>query len=179
MINATSLLTAMNERLKFRPRKSDFKKGLWSFVITFACLGVLSSNLHFIKSYTDSMPEHYFIQLPRISPRKGDLTLVYNGWYKGRIIKRIIGVAGDRISSDEQGNIWISDEKMSKKVGQAVDKGCGRTEGGITLTKIKPQVIPEGKVFLYSPHPLSFDSRYEQVGLVSVSDLEGLVIAIV
>jgi hypothetical protein len=39
-------------------------------------------------------------------------------------------------------------------------------------------VIPEGQVFLYSPHPKSFDSRYQEVGLVQVSDLEGTAIAI-
>jgi Signal peptidase, peptidase S26 len=91
-----------------------------------------------------------------------------------------------------RGNIFINQEKVGKV--------CERTEfcatqadvpngdkngvqaGGndtITLTAIKPQVIPEGRVFLHSTHPKSFDSRYQEVGLVAVSDLEGKVVAIV
>ncbi|MFM7857631.1 MAG: S26 family signal peptidase [Flammeovirgaceae bacterium] len=33
--------------------------------------------------------------------------------------------------------------------------------------------MPKGFVFLYAPHAKSFDSRYAQVGLVPVNQLQG------
>lgn len=153
--------------------KATLNRGLKGFLITFISFGIFSEYVHFIKSPTDSLPEHYFIQFPKITPKKGDLTVVYNGWYQGKIIKRIIGVAGDQITTDSEGNIFINQQKVGKA------KEFTDLERGLTLTAIKPQIIPEGRVFLHSSHPQSFDSRYQEVGLVDVEDLEGLVIAIV
>ncbi|MEI6627995.1 MAG: signal peptidase I [Alphaproteobacteria bacterium] len=161
-------------RLKgFSLDKANLKKGLWGFGIAFISFGIFSEHVHFIKSPTDSLPQRYFVQLPNIKPQKGDLTVVYNGFYKGKIIKRIIGVAGDQISTDGNGNIFINQQK----IGRAHEHT--NMQSGLTLTTIKPQIIPEGRVFLYSPHPRSFDSRYQEVGLVPVSDLEGKAVAIV
>ena len=155
------------------PQRANLKKGFWGFAIAFISFGILSEHVHFIKSPTDSLPQRYFVQLPNIKPQKGDLTVVYNGFYKGKIIKRIIGVAGDQISTDGHGNIFINQQK----IGRAHE--YTNVQSGLTLTTIKPQIILEGRVFLYSPHPRSFDSRYQEVGLVALSDLEGTVVAIV
>ena len=155
------------------PQRANFKKGLWGFGVAFAGFGIFSEHVHFIKSPTDSLPQHYFVQFPKVAPKKGDLTVVYNGFYKGKIIKRIIGVAGDQISTDGHGNIFINQQK----IGRAHEHT--NMQSGLSLTTIKPQIIPEGRVFLYSPHPRSFDSRYQEVGLVAMNDLEGKVFAIV
>lgn len=161
-------------RLKdFKLDKANLKKGLWWFAIAFISFGMLSEHVHFIKSPTDSLPQLYFVQFPKLTPKKGDLTIVYNGWYKGKIIKRIIGIAGDQISTDGHGNIFINQQK----IGRAHEHT--NMQSGLSLTTIKPQVIPEGRVFLHSPHPRSFDSRYQEVGLVPVNDLEGKVVGIV
>jgi len=161
-------------RLKgFKLDKANLKNGLWGFGIAFISFGMLSEHVHFIKSPTDSLKQSYFVQLPNIKPRKGDLTVVYNGFYKGKIIKRIIGVAGDQISTDGHGNIFINQQKIGRTHEHT------NMQSGLTLTTIKPQIIPEGRVFLHSPHPRSFDSRYQEVGLVPVSDLEGKVFAVV
>mgnify|MGYP002145431658 FL=1 len=165
-------------RLKdFKLDKASLKKGFWGFIIAFISFGIFSEHVHLIKSPTDSLREHYFIQFPKVTPKKGDLTVVYNGWYNGKIIKRIIGTAGDQISTDGHGNIFIN----QAKIGQAHERSefTGKGNMIVTLTTIQPQVIPEGRVFLYSPHPQSFDSRYLEVGLVPVEDLEGKVFAIV
>ena len=153
--------------------KATLNSGLKGFLVAFISFGIFSEYVHFIKSPTDSLPEHYFIQFPKITPKKGDLTVVYNGFYQGKIIKKIIGIAGDKITRDAHGNIFINQ--------QPIGKACEYTDlkRGLTLTAIKPQTIPEGRVFLHSSHPRSFDSRYQEVGLVSVDDLEGLVLAIV
>ena len=133
--------------------------------------GFISEQVHFIKSLTDSLPEHYFLQLTKFSPSKGDLTIVYNPFYGGRLIKKIIGQAGDQITTDAVGDLWVGQKLVGKVYPQTAE--------GKKLNRTRDQVIPEGQVFLYSPHPKSFDSRYLEVGLVPVADLEGLVIAIV
>lgn len=153
--------------------KATLKRGLTGFLIAFIGCGIFSENVHFIKSPTDSLPEHYFVQLSKVTPKKGDLTIVYNGFYKGKIIKRIIGIQGDQITRDANSNIFINQQK----VGRA--KSYTDLKTGLTLTAINPQTIPEGRVFLFSSHPKSFDSRYQEVGLVRVEDLEGKVLAIV
>ena len=180
MIQLTALEKTTWLRLKgFKPDKANLKKGLWSFAITFIGFGIFSEHVHFIKSPTDSLPQRYFVQFPKLTPKKGDLTIVYNGWYKGKIIKRIIGIAGDQISTDGHGNIFINQQKIGR-AHERSEFGCqGGIQGSVTLTTIKPQIIPEGRVFLHSPHPRSFDSRYQEVGLVPVSDLEGKAVAIV
>ena len=158
-------------RLKRCMGKKSIKKGLISFGIGFVVFGFISEQVHFIKSFTDSLPEHYFLQLTKFSPTKGDLTIVHNQFYGGRLIKKIIGQAGDYITTDAVGDLWVGDKLVGKVYPQ--------TGEGKKLNRTKDQVIPEGQVFLYSPHPKSFDSRYLEVGLVPVAALEGLVIAIV
>jgi type IV secretory pathway protease TraF len=151
--------------------KKSIKKGLISFGVGFVVCGFISEQVRFIKSPTDSLPEHYFVQLTKFTPTKGDLTIVHNQFYGGSLIKKIIGQAGDRISTDAVGDLWVGQKLVGKVYPQ--------TGEGKKLTRTKDQVIPEGEVFLYSPHPKSFDSRYQEVGLVPVVALEGLVIAIV
>ncbi len=43
---------------------------------------------------------------------------------------------------------------------------------GSKLIPISAQVIPEGYVFVWSPHELSYDSRYEEFGLIPVHTIE-------
>ena len=178
MMQLTALEKTTWLRLKgFKLDKANLKKGLWSFIIAFISFGIFSEHVHLIKSPTDSLPQHYFIQFPKLTPKKGNLTVVYNGWYKGKIIKRIIGTSGDQISTDGHGNIFINQAKIGRAHERSEFTGKGNMI--VTLTTIQPQIIPKGRVFLYSPHPQSFDSRYQEVGLVKVEDLEGLVVAII
>lgn len=164
------LINHLRVWLKNCMEKKSLKKGLISFGVGFVCFGFMSEHVHLVKSLTDSLPEHYFIQLPKFTPKKGDLTIVYNQFYGGRLIKQIIGQAGDHITTDAVGDLWVGKKLIGKVYSQ--------TGSAKTLTRTKDQVIPEGQVFLYSPHPKSFDSRYQEVGLVPVEALEGLVFAI-
>lgn len=151
--------------------KRSLKQGVKAFLITFLSLGFFSEHIHFIKSPTDSMPEHYFVHFPHIKPKRGDITLVYNTFYQGNLIKRIIGEEGDKITYDPRGELWVG----KKRVGKLQTT----TRDGRPLQPIRPLIIPKGYVFLYAPHPKSFDSRYAQVGLVHRDLLQGRLIAVV
>lgn len=150
--------------------RASIKKGIVWFCLTFFSFGLISEHVHFIKSYTDSLPEHYFVQLPSISPKKSDLTLVYNDFYQGNLIKQIIGVEGDYVWYDQEQRLWVNE--------QCVGSCRLHTDSGKKLTAISSQVIPKGYVFLYAPHSESFDSRYQEVGLVPVTQLQGKLIAL-
>lgn len=151
--------------------KTSLKKGIKAFMLTFLGMGFFCEHVHFIKSTTNSMPEHYFVHFPRIKPKRGDITLVYNSFYQGNLIKRIIGEEGDKIVYDLHGEIWVG----NKRVGKVYPT----TRDGRPLQPIRPVIIPKGYVFLYAPHPKSFDSRYVEVGLVHRHQLQGRLIAVV
>jgi signal peptidase I len=48
-----------------------------------------------------------------------------------------------------------------------------RTTGGDPLTPLSAKIIPEGALFVLGDHPRSFDSRYEEFGLVPVDKIWG------
>jgi len=150
--------------------KRSLKQGAKAFVLTFLGVGFFCEQVHFIKSSTHSMPEHYFVHFPHVKPKRGDITLVYNTFYQGNLIKRIIGEEGDRIAYDKQGEIWVG----NKRVGNVYPA----TRDGRPLKSIQPMIIPKGYVFLYAPHPRSFDSRYVEVGLVHRHQLQGRLLAV-
>lgn len=150
--------------------RHSLKRAVTGFVLTFLSVGFLSEQIHLIKSPTDSMPEHYFVQVVHLKPKRGDITLVYNGFYQGNLIKRIIGEEGDKIAYDQKGELWVG----GKYVGHVYTS----TRDGRSLKPIKPMIIPKGYVFLYAPHPRSFDSRYAEVGLAHRQQLQGRLLAV-
>ncbi|MBP9776443.1 MAG: signal peptidase I [Alphaproteobacteria bacterium] len=169
-MNSICVTVPLFKRLKPCFAKSSLKQGGKAFVLTFLSVGFFSEQVHFIKSTTHSMPEHYFIHFPHVKPKRGDITLVYNSFYQGNLIKRIIGVEGDKISYDEHGEVWVG----NKRVGTVYPT----TRDGRSLKSIQPMIIPKGYVFLYAPHPRSFDSRYVEVGLVHRHQLQGRLLAV-
>ena len=167
---SNGLINHLYYRLHKCFQRRSIKRGIIGFVIAFVGFGVFFEQVHFIKSSTDSLPQHYFVQLTKVTPKKGDLTLVYNQFYGRRLIKKIIGHEGDRLHQDRRGNLWVG--------GYLVGKVYPQTAKGQKFTPTPDQVIPKGRVFLHSPHPQSFDSRFQEVGLVHANDLEGRLIAV-
>ena len=81
---------------------------------------------------------------------------------KKRLIKRVIGVAHDEIKV--KGNeVWVNEKKIGKL------KSFSKT--GLPLSSIQASVIPEGFIFVAGTHPDSFDSRYENFGLVPICEV--------
>ena len=165
-----SLATPIFSRLKPCFAKSSLKQGMKAFIFTFVSVGFFSENVHFIKSTTHSMPEHYFVHFPHIKPKRGDITLVYNTFYQGNLVRRIIGEEGDKIAYDKDGDIWVG----NKRVGKVYPT----TRDGRPLQPLRPVIIPKGYLLLYAPHPKSFDSRYVEVGLVHRHQLQGRLLAV-
>lgn len=155
-------------RLAFLKCPVTWLKGGYCFVMTFLCVAVFQTQVHFLISETDSQPAHYFLAFPKIRPQLNDYTVVYSPWLQQKIVKKIIGVAGDFIWFNQQWECFVDENRVGSFERVASD--------GRPLTPIESQTIPEGRVFLYGPHSRSFDSRYQELGLVRSSDLQGKVI---
>lgn len=160
----------IKSHLQFIGNKKARKKALIAFITTISFVYVLSFFAHILISETDSLPQHYFLQLSFVTPHKNDLTVVWSNWYQGKIIKKIVGVAGDKIWYDPEGALWVNHHKIGSPKTLSSDARI--------LTAISPQIIPKDKVFLCAFHEKSFDSRYQELGLISTHELKGRVLPI-
>ncbi len=133
-------------------------------------IGFIQGQFQLIVNTTSSLPQPYFIQLKSFTPKVGDYTLTWNGWTGRYVIKQIIGQAGDQLSYDDKGSLWLE--------GYKVGKPHPTTRDGKPLTPIPAGTIPEGHVFLYAPASRSFDSRYQEFGLVPLIALQGRLLPI-
>lgn len=104
-------------------------------------------------------------------PKNGDVIvfksdLEQNDGTNKDLVKRIIGIEGDRVTIKD-GQVYVNDKLLNETyLSQGMD-----TKGDIDL------VIPQGKLFVLGDNrEVSLDSRYEQVGLVDISDVEGKVL---
>lgn len=113
---------------------------------------------------SDSLPQKAFLILKGSEVSREHYLSFENSWFKAPLIKQVIGIEGDKIITDEQGEIWIA-----RKVG----KPLPHSKDVKILHSIAPGIIPPGSVYVYAPHPRSFDSRYQEVGLVQVDQTLG------
>ncbi len=143
----------LTKHFKKMLKDREAPKALACFVLAFLSVALFNHYAHFLVSESDSLSQHYFIHLPKLKPQKQDYTLVYSPWTQGHIIKQIIGVEGDVVAVNEKGEVFLNQKRVGIPHPFASD--------GTVLTPMKAQTIPKGYVFLYSPHPRGFDSRYQ------------------
>jgi conjugal transfer pilin signal peptidase TrbI len=167
----TTALKSLIKRLSFLKSRKQWIKGIFFFVIVFALMAYLKDHVCLLYSTTASLPHRTFLKLKQMSPQKGDYTCFDSPWYGGNVVKKIVGVAGDSIVYDLEGNLWVG---RQLRVGTQKKKA----KDGRSLTPIKPGIIPEDRVFVMGDHERSFDSRYEEMGLIPVHALQGRVIAL-
>lgn len=163
-----------NPRLKFL--KTQWIKGLCCFLATLGVIWQISHHVNLVYSRTDSLPHHLFLQCKRVKPQRDNYTCLTSSWYGRRVIKKVVGMAGDTLVYDGQGNLWVN----ALWIGRALKIGKPKKQAkdGRPLTPIKPGVIPAGKVFVVGDHERSFDSRYAELGLVPETVLQGRLLAI-
>ena len=104
-------------------------------------------------------------------PKNGDVIVFKSDLEKNDgttkdLVKRIIGVAGDKVVIKD-GKVYLNDKLLDETyLSEGMD-----TTGDVDI------VVPEGKLFVLGDNrEVSLDSRYEQVGLIDVNDVEGKVL---
>lgn len=145
--------------------------GGFCFISSFCLIWMLSQHFQIIISETDSHPKHYFLCILKLQAKLGDYVLLDSHWYGKKIIKQIIGIEGNKIWYDSDHCLWVNDKKIGLL--KSISKNKRK------LSPIPNQIIPKGYVFVYSSHESSFDSRYQELGLIPVLAIEGKVIPLV
>ena len=117
------------------------------------------------KNNSSSLPNYMFVVTnEKNNIQKGDLIAFRKAPKAMLIIKKVIGIEGDRILI-EKDKLFINDQMM----GLVFTK----TRGGMPLNPLQDKVVPKGKYFVWTPHLLSFDSRYNEMGLISLNQIQG------
>lgn len=115
------------------------------------------------KNTTESLPFSFFISYQGNASKKGSYVSIQHPKSPSILLaKRIAGVAGDKISISEH-YIFIN--------GQNFGRIKDSFSNGETLTPIQEETIPKGYIFAYASHPNSFDSRYEDFGLIDTNNI--------
>ena len=128
-------------------------------------LALLPSYVGFYTNESESLPFKLFLVLKKATPHKEDYAVFSHPWFQKDLIKQVVGVEGDDVRIAPDKTIWVGGQKLGSFI--------NTTSSGTKLTPLKfSGCIPEGYVFVASPHERSFDSRYEEMGLLTVKDLK-------
>lgn len=121
---------------------------------------------------TDSVSGVVFLILKKEVPVKGELAAFYpppNDFYKRHyFVKYVSGVAGDQVIR-RGASFYINDGIRETYVGDAKP----RSRSGVALQASTGGLIPDGFVYVSTPHKDSFDSRYQQIGWISEASIMG------
>lgn len=119
----------------------------------------------FRMNYSDSLPYSLFWRT-KADPEgiRRDMVVSFrHSQSEIRLAKCIAGLVGDEIKLIED-MIYVNDFCVGE---------CQHvTPSGKLLTPIPEQRIPHGFVFVYGQHSKSFDSRYNEFGLVKIDDIK-------
>lgn len=135
---------------------------LVSFLMS-VCLGY-----RILINTSTSLPHTFYITNPKQAPvKRGDYIAFNHPASPQLIVKRVIGIEGDDILKTAQ-SVYI--------------KGCERKlflkekrSDGSVLTAVNANVVPEKTFFVAGSHHGSFDSRYQEFGLIPLAQVRGQV----
>ena len=115
-----------------------------------------------------TLKEHDLLLMIRTdSLQRGDLCVFYNE--NRLLLKRVIGLPGDSIDMDAEGNVTVNGSALDEPYVESLYRG----ECDITF----PYVVPEETYFVLGDNrEVSVDSRKNQPGSISREKTEGKVV---
>ena len=118
---------------------------------------------------SQSLPNRVYLVLKGTSWQKGDIVTIKDHRVSGEIVpyltKRVRGVEGDQLRGTTTGKVFNNNLEIGTFQ--------NHSSTGKRLHAIPSGVIPKGYVFVCGDHPQSFDSRYQEFGLVKVENIVG------
>lgn len=107
---------------------------------------------------SSSMPYYFFISQPVNNPVfRGEMVGFHHPTLKIHVVKSIVGLPGDLIRVLDN-KVFVNDFEVGPY--QTISKT------GKSYTVIAEGIIPEGFYFGYAPAADSYDSRYQEFGLI-------------
>jgi len=155
--------------------EKPFPWGPFFFIIV--CCFVFS-HVKIAVNHTTSLPQKYWLILLGKTPKRGDyicfrpsskMLLEENLPPVITLTKQVVGMPGDNITLRLR-DFYINGEYI------ATAKTHSLT--GEPLNVGPTGILPEKHYFVFSPHPSSFDSRYEKMGWVERSQIIGVAYAL-
>lgn len=134
----------------------------------------LTTYTQLLESVSESLEGvRYLIVLKSSSIKRGDIVAIqgHTPQYVGEHIftKRIVGLPGDQIIRNKtQLTLKAQNGSFSTSLPLLI-----KTKEGEPLAPLSLNVIPEGYLFVIGDHLRSFDSRYEEFGLVKKEKVWG------
>jgi conjugal transfer pilin signal peptidase TrbI len=132
---------------------------------------LLQANYEVVINHSESLPIHFVLIEKGQIPTKLNQIFVFkvrnNPHYKMQemnFIKLVGGFAGDKIETNGR-DFYV----RGKFIGTAKTQSLK----GLPLEMSKMGTIPEHTFFAYTPHIDSFDSRYQDLGLIDEKDIIG------
>lgn len=119
----------------------------------------------FIKDRSNSLPYHFYLGF-KGRPKRMDYVLLKHNKFSYPLIKRIMGQEGDEIAF-EKDIVFVN----GISIGRVLEKSpfSGQKISSCILKK-----VPEGHVFVCGSHEYSFDSRYEEFGMIPIKNLKAV-----
>lgn len=162
---------AAKARNEYKKRYKRTLGSTASVLIVVAAIAVLISSLLLpvIQVSGNSMePTLYdgdiLVLVKNNSYKRGDLICL--SWQNRKLLKRIIGLPGDAVSIDADGNVYVNNVLLPE------DYVTGKSLG--TCDVEFPYYVPDGKYFVLGDHrTTSIDSRSSTIGCVSKEQIIG------
>lgn len=156
--------------------KNNQKKFLFASLVILCSGLLLSTNYRIMENHTESLPYKYVVLAKGIIPTKHGQVFAFkvynNAHYHNEkplnFIKIVGGISGDKITIKAEREVYVAD--------RAIGFAKIHSKKGVPLNIIEESIIPEHKFFAYTPHKDSFDSRYQEIGLIDEKDIIGTAI---
>lgn len=142
---------------------------------------IIPANFEIVPNYSESLPYRIVLVKKGRMPTKKDQAFVFYvrnnpqlGVEKIKFIKLVGGLPGDKIEV-KGGEVYFDKEVFVD--GRLIGVAKAYSKKKQQLHAITSDIlIPAHKVFAYTPHKDSFDSRYQEIGLIDEKDIVGTVI---
>ena len=170
----TEQIEKERKRLRYRNRYNRTLKSTIAVLVVVAAAAVLIATLWMpvLQIYGNSMVPtledgQIVISVKTSNFQSGDIVAFYHG--NKLLIKRFIAGSSDWVNIDEDGNVFVNDEKLDEPY--LTEKAFGNTN--IEL----PYQVPDKRLFLMGDNrDVSIDSRNTAVGCVAADQIVGKVV---
>ncbi|MBA3814894.1 MAG: signal peptidase I [Alphaproteobacteria bacterium] len=171
---SASLDTTEGEDPRSTLPKQTSRRVYWIFSLCFLFCWLVVSQTRLRECLSDSLDGiNYVLFLKSSSIQRGDIVSIQGHCEdhvgtlpKWPYAKWVLGIPGDRIIQNRDGITVIPKENGPLTL-------LTKTSKGKPLNSITENIIPEGFLFVAGDNPQSFDSRYDEFGLVPVGKVWG------